>query len=207
MTSEQNQNKNNATSDNKQNHPTLLAVNKQIVLLQTIYIEVSDDKNLNSIKVKVLFDPGSTKTYVSQRIVDLLSLTPVSTQGLYVNSFGSNKGKFMNVSSYNLCLKGRDGNLYYINGSAVPVICAPLHDREAIEAVKVKFPFVENVIEGRKDEITSDDIDVLIGSEYYWSFINGDSIRLDDKLVLLNSKFGYLLSGPLKNDSIGLLKD
>ena len=41
----------------------------------------------------------------------------------------------------------------------------------------------------------------MLGSEYYWSFIYGDSIRLTDKLVLLNSKFGYILNGPIERPS------
>ena len=44
----------------------------------------------------------------------------------------------------------------------------------------------------------NDEIDLLIGGDYYWSFVSGDSIRLNEKLVVLNSKFGYILSGPVR---------
>ena len=46
-----------------------------------------------------------------------------------------------------------------------------------------------------------DNIDVLIGSDYYWDIITGGVACGDDKLVAFSSKFGWLLSGPTKGDS------
>ena len=48
---------------------------------------------------------------------------------------------------------------------------------------------------------SQDNIDVLIGSDYYWDIITGRVACGDDKLVAFSSKFGWLLSGPTKGDS------
>ena len=50
---------------------------------------------------------------------------------------------------------------------------------------------------------SQDNIDVLIGSDYYWDIITGGGGGAcgDDKLVAFSSKFGWLLSGPTKGDS------
>ena len=50
---------------------------------------------------------------------------------------------------------------------------------------------------------SQDNIDVLIGSDYYWDIITGGGGVAcgGDKLVAFSSKFGWLLSGPTKGDS------
>ena len=53
----------------------------------------------------------------------------------------------------------------------------------------------------------SEEIDVMIGADYYWSMMSEDIIRLNERLVLINSKLGYILSGPVhcnagKNDAV-----
>lgn len=42
-------------------------------------------------------------------------------------------------------------------------------------------------------------VDVLIGSDYYWEVIEGEIIRGTEGLVAVLSKFGWLLSGPVKS--------
>ena len=157
---------------------TMVSLNKQSVLLQTVVIEVTDDRNNVKKKITVLFDSGSMKTYISQQLVQSLNLQPISKQELYVNSFGSNTGKHMESYGYNVSLKGLDGSHFYVKCNAVPVICAPICAEEAIESVKSQFPFLGNLVVGSNYtniESTRHEIDMLIGSDYYWSFVNEDS--------------------------------
>ena len=46
-----------------------------------------------------------------------------------------------------------------------------------------------------------DNIDVLIGSDYYWDIITGEVALGYDKLVAVSSKFAWLGSRPTKGDS------
>jgi len=39
-------------------------------------------------------------------------------------------------------------------------------------------------------------IDVLVGSDYYWNIVTGDTVVGDKGPVALGSKLGWLLSGP-----------
>ena len=67
--------------------------------------------------------------------------------------------------------------------------------------VKSQFPFLENLVGNPidRESFVSDEIDLLIGGEFYWSFVSiSNAIPLNDKLVALNSKFGYILSGPVE---------
>ena len=46
----------------------------------------------------------------------------------------------------------------------------------------------------------NEEIDVLIGSDYYWTIVTGEMKKGESDPVAVNSKLGWLLSGPL-NDS------
>ena len=83
------------------------------------------------------------KTYITQKLVNLLKLKPVDKNEILVNSFGSKSGTLMDTCVYNICLRANDGSNCYIKGSAVQNICAPLCDRQVIDVVKTQFPFVE----------------------------------------------------------------
>ena len=86
----------------------MVSLNNQSVLLQTVNIVVSDELNKTFITVKALFDSGSIKTYVSQRLLDALNLKPISKQDLFVSSFVSASGKLVNSNCFNVCLKSVD---------------------------------------------------------------------------------------------------
>ena len=43
---------------------------------------------------------------------------------------------------------------------------------------------------------STESIDVLIGSDYYWDFVTGDFIKGEHGPTAVDSKFGWLLSGP-----------
>ena len=69
------------------------------------------------------------------------------------------------------------------------------------------FAFAKQSLEGLElaDDFDNFDntesIDVLIGSDYYWDFVSGDSIKDNQGLTAVYSKFGWLLSRPIHNQS------
>ena len=64
--------------------------------------------------------------------------------------------------------------------------------------VKSKFELVEQLVPQNKE--INGEIDVLIGADFYWSLMTDDIIRLDDRLVAIRSKLGYMLSGFIADD-------
>jgi len=44
-------------------------------------------------------------------------------------------------------------------------------------------------------------IDILIGPDYYWDIVTGETVRDVAGPVAMSSKFGWILSGPLKTRS------
>ena len=45
---------------------------------------------------------------------------------------------------------------------------------------------------------SQDSIGVLIGSDYHWDFVTNEIVRVDFGPTAINSKFGWLLSGPME---------
>ena len=62
---------------------------KTSVLLQTATAIASDNKEKRQLPVKVLLDPDSQRTYLSQRLVDYLKLVPIGKQTMTIKTFGN----------------------------------------------------------------------------------------------------------------------
>ena len=166
------------------------------MFLQTAEGIVADTSEKRNLTVKVLLDPGSQRTYISEKIVRGLKLEPQSTQKITVNTFGSNHGKSSILNEYSFCLKSetRGCNLY-MTGFAVPFICSPLTDQK-VEVAEDIFPILKS-LDIRNIGADHSNIDILVGADYYWGIVDGEIKRCgSDGLVAVNSKLGWLLSGP-----------
>ena len=170
---------------------------KTTVFLQTASAYIFDDSSERSYVVKVLFDPGSQQTYISQRIADRLDFTPISQRKMSVKTFGTDKVNDMLLNEYNFSLMGiKKKTSVKLSAFAVPLICSPLSGQR-IRIVKEECSFLQGLDLADKGEGDSD-IDVLIGADYYWDIVEGEIKRENnERLIALKSKLGWLLSGPL----------
>ena len=76
-------------------------------------------------------------------------------------------------------------------------ICHPLKNQNA-KFAKKNFSHVRNLTLADENCLKSSDIDILIGSDYYWHFMKNRIIRGNaEKPVALETKLGYVLSGKL----------
>ena len=170
---------------------------KTTVFLQTASAYIFDDSSERSYVVKVLFDPRSQQTYISQRIADRLDFTPISQRKMPVKTFGTDKVNDMLLNGYNFSLIGiKKKTSVNLRQFAVPLICGPLSGQR-IRIVKEECSFLQGLDLADKDKGDSD-VDVLIGADYYWDIVEGEIKRENnERLIALKSKLGWLLSGPL----------
>lgn len=82
-----------------------------------------------------------------------------------------------------------------INISALtfPVICSPLPSK-----VSVNYPHLDGLELADEPFDAEGSIDILIGCDYYWDFVTGETRQGDEGPIAVNSKLGWLLSGPVK---------
>ena len=164
------------------------------VLLQTARAVALDDKGKISTPVRILFDTGSQRSYVTESLrskLKLKSVQHVKSQ----HTFGEARFKSQNCDLVHLHLK-RPGssNDETINISALtfPIIYSPLPTR-----VQTNFVHLEGLKLADDFDGSQDTIDVLVGSDLYWDIVIGDIVSGDGPTAI-SSKLGWLLPGPVK---------
>ena len=127
-----------------------------------------------------------------ERLKGQLRLKPVKIEKLHLNTFGTRHYKTQECSVVKLYLQGHaQGEAISISALASPVICSPLSSTVHVE----KYPHLRGLQLADNYNGARGEIDVLIGSKYYWSVVSGDTLRGDHGPVAVNSKLGWLLSG------------
>lgn len=159
---------------------------KTQVLLQTARMYVYTATN-DLVPVQVLMDIGSHHSYVSNQLMAKLKLKPLRQQHLTLNTFGNDKRKC------DLTM----GEEIEITALSFPAIYSPLQVPVELD----RYPHLQelDLADASPSEQLSDIIDMLIGSDYYWDIVIGDLKRSGNGPIAVSSKFGWLLSGPVKS--------
>ena len=97
-----------------------------------------------------------------------------------------------------LNLEDRDHGIITIKALSFPVICSSLPSRINIE----EFVHLDglDLAENFKPD-ANEEIDVLIGSDYYWEIVLGEMRKGESGPVAVSSRLGWLLSGPLHDSA------
>ena len=105
-----------SNTKNNQSKPVATAFinQKSGVLLQTASAAIClPDKPEASVQARILFDSGSQKSYVSQRLKEALSLKPIHSETVVIKTFGSTDEMVQTCDNVQLCVQGVNGlNLY-----------------------------------------------------------------------------------------------
>ena len=182
---------------------TLYVDSKNSVLLQTAQAKVSGIDNGISKKVRVILDSCSQRSYVSSQLKDLLNLRVIRSEKLMIKTFGAEEGKIQDCEVVQLCLQGLHNDLsVYVTAYVVPVICAPLQN-QAIELAYQSYPHLNGLrLADEPSEIPDLEMDVLIGSDNYWNLVTGEVKRGDMGPVAMNTRLGWVLSGPVNQATV-----
>ena len=134
-----------ANDDNKNDGIVLMLVDtKTDILLQTADCIILNPSEPRSLKVKVLLDRGSQKTYLSDTVRDFLQLDTMSKQNVQIKAFGDTKGQVKELGEFKFVLRGWNGNglQLYLSGFSVPVVCGSVN-RQKVKFVKSNYPFLK----------------------------------------------------------------
>ncbi|KAI5707587.1 hypothetical protein M8J77_005435 [Diaphorina citri] len=175
-----------------------------VVYFQTATIRVKNKENGKECKVRALFDSGSTYSYITESLKNRLDLGHGGESvNLNMYTFGTDVPKSMNVGKCSVTLLDSQDNPRDIDVCVVPTIIhnhsrSP-YDVSFISSLGSKYELADKYFSGRKED--SLDIDLLIGSDYYSSFIRGVPIEIDRELYLLESSFGFILNGKYRGNT------
>ena len=160
-----------------QDRTTNLWVNSdRAVLLQTAQAQVlNPDSPAHSRMVRIVFDSGSQRSYITQQVARELSLTPKGKQQLTVMTFSSNKAQSheCKLVELNVVLKNRQTR--QLSLFAVPLICEPLSSQPVNLCQDIFDHIMDLDLADPVDGRSQSEVDILIGSDQYWDIATGKS--------------------------------
>lgn len=180
-------------SNVRQSNPqTGLCLLKTAIAMIGSYIGISLEGN-------ILFDEGAQRSFITQEMATKLNLQPSNKENISLASFGSTSPTHTNLPTGIIQIHTLTGDKIPISVLIVPRIAPPLQNtlRTSLQQVphlkglQLAHPITEN---------ENFEISVLIGADHYWSFVQDHVIRGDGPTAV-QSKLGYLLSGPLSSCS------
>ena len=176
---------------------TMCAGVDKSVLLQTAQATVyNPQKPQLSLRVRAILDSGSQRSYVTNKIKSALSLTPEGTQMLSIASFGSEGRQPTACEVVHIAMKTNHGVELELTMFSVPHICEPLRAQPiSLCAINCDHLAQLELADSCCDKSTLE-VDMLIGSDYYWDLATGEIRRGKGGPVAINTKLGWVLSGP-----------
>ena len=172
------------------------------VLLQTARTSVYNLGNPeNSKEVRILFDTGSQRSYITESVKKHLNLNAVSTETMIIKTFGmEGEGQQVcDVVKVGMNLKNRQTvDLLFLS---VPLICEPISNQPTT-FVYSKYNHLASLdladcCNGGK----SLEIDILIGADQYYQLVTGEVLHERNGLTAIHTRLGWVFSGPVSGMS------
>ena len=133
---------------------------------------------------------GSQHSYVTTRIGKTLDLKKVSTESMIIKTFGSEKG------DHRVC------DIVELKMSTMKDVCDPVQ-RQPITPCQHMYPYLSgHKLANSGDSTTQLQVDVLIGSDHYWSLITGRVMKGPSGPTAVETKLRWVLSGPVEGDEL-----
>jgi len=149
-------------------------------------------------KFKVLLDQGSQRSYVSEKVKNRLGLSVLGKEHLSINTFGNNKSKDSVLDKVSFELNNDKKQTFEILALCNKTICLPIMNN-FLDASKERFSHLKGIKFADPGE-SGDDVDVLIGSDFYWSLVTGNVRKgKEGEPVAIETEFGWVLNGPVKD--------
>ena len=164
------------------------------VLLQTTAVIIENPDMKQQVKVKVLLDAGSQRTSISERIHKFLNLSTEAVEDVNISTFGNSWTLSKSIDHVLLVAKISSHKIMLIKALCLPILCLPISS-PSIAFLKGQFENFNGIEFVDKD--SEKEIDLLIGSDLYWSFVTGNIVKSGESvgLVAVETKFGWILSG------------
>lgn len=146
-----------------------------VIVLGTkrLYTKVvaSDMEEANKVTVRILFDSGSQRSYITELLKHQLKLVAVKREKLHLNTFGNGCFKSPQCEVVRVKLiKPSMNESVVIDALSFPTICTPLPPMIKVDP----YPCLRELKLADDGCDKPRAINVLIGSNYYWSVVTGE---------------------------------
>ena len=170
---------------------TATAKSSSTVLMLTAKTHVVGKDSTKKTPVTILFDSGSQKIYITEALQKKLGLQVEKTETMNLNTFGSEKYKRVSLNSVTVNVEIGDDQFIPVTALSHSVICTPLAARVDLGAYShlSGLKLADCFDSGRKH------IDLLIGLDHFYDFVDGEVIRGSTGPIAIKSKLSWLLAG------------
>jgi hypothetical protein len=126
---------------------------------------------MRSTTVRVLFDTGSQRTYITNSLKSRLGLKPVEKESLRLNTFGDDRVQKETCDIVKLSLQKGDGERVDVAGLCFPVICSSLPLKVEVNA----YPHIEGLAlaDAFDDQDSGSTTNLIISGEFGNRSANG----------------------------------
>ena len=173
----------------------------QLVLLKTARAEATNGVKSRIENVRVLFDNGSQRSYITDSLRARLGLSLIRKEKLNLNTFGDSKFKTQKCDVVRVYLR-RPGNedMFSVDALSFPTICSALPSSIDLSS----YPMLNDLELADHSGLTGQNhIDLLVGSDFYWSLVTGRIFRTEKGPIAVCSKLEWLVSGPVETSVNG----
>ena len=142
--------------------------------------------------MSILFDSGSQRSYVMEAVSDSLNLKSMGHKSMTIMTFGSNKPEQATCKRVEVGLAKNGIEIQLISAFSVPMICEPLVQ----PTIQVAVQYRKHLDGLQLADSCADDSfqpDILIGINYYWSFVTGEYIHIPNGPVAINTLLGWIV--------------
>ena len=167
------------------------------ILLQTATVSMFNPRCPGSeMDGTVIFDSGSQRSYISQTVVDHLHLKRCGSQVLSIITFGKKAGHQLRCDVVKVGLKKKEQSIQELTLLSVPSICGALKGIPRSE-LETKYPQLTELDLADQMDVDGTVPVLLIGMDYYWNFITGETLQCADGPVATRTSLGWVISGPV----------
>jgi hypothetical protein len=171
------------------------------VLLATATVEVSSTTSLKVAKVRLLFDSGSQRSYITAKLASSLQLKQTSTISLSLSTFGSTMPKQVESAVVPLRIKLIDGTYFTIAANVTPTITSGISRAVLSEKITTSLCRIvlADTLPTRDDTVQ---IDLLCGCDYYHDFVLCTKYEIATGLYCIDTTVGWIIQGRHSTESM-----
>ena len=171
---------------------TLPSPKNSVCLLKTAVATITNGEKRT--RANLLFDEGSQRSFITQDLANTLALQPSHKEDITVSSFGAQCQLNRQLAVAVVNLLTLSGQIIPLTVLVVPHIATPIQN--TVNSNVTRLPHLQKLTLAHPLTAGSEfEISLLVGADHYWDII-GDKIIRGDGPTAVESKLGYLLSGP-----------
>ena len=169
---------------------------KQVLLQTAQTTAFNPDCPTMSARVRIVMDTGSQMSYVTDAVRQQLALTSAGERSISIMTFGTNRANERSCECVRVGLTLRGDQFLIFKLFSVPMICEPLTSLPLSDCQKTYSHLTGLELADDPGDSRTLQVDILIGCDHYWDLITGRLQRGTAGPVAIETKLGWILSGP-----------